>query len=84
MDGNRNGNRIMKSINQERQLAFLRKVNFENESAAKYENGKIRRGLGDLVEAFIAKVVPESWLPKKSSGCGCAKRKALLNNFKVG
>jgi hypothetical protein len=74
----------MKSINQERQLAFLRKVNFETESAAKYEKLKIRRGLGDLVETFIAKVLPSSWLPKKGSGCGCAKRKALLNNFKVG
>ena len=74
----------MKSINQERQLAFLRKVNFETESAAKYEKVKIRRGLGDIVETFIAKVLPSSWIPKKGSGCGCAKRKALLNNFKVG
>lgn len=84
MDCNRNGNRIVKSINQERQLAFLRKVNFETESAAKYEKLKIRRGLGDLVERFIAKVIPGSWLPKKSTGCGCAKRKALLNNIKIG
>lgn len=42
------------------------------------------RGLGDIVERLIHKVLPESWLPKKASGCGCAKRKALLNNFKIG
>jgi hypothetical protein len=43
-----------------------------------------RNGLGDIVERLIHKVVPTAWIPKKASGCGCAKRKALLNNFKVG
>ena len=42
------------------------------------------RGLGDIVERLIHKVLPESWIPKKASGCGCAKRKALLNNIKIG
>jgi len=43
-----------------------------------------RKGLGDCVERWIHRIVPESWIPKKASGCGCAKRKALLNNIKIG
>ena len=57
----------------------------DDEMAATMPNAEPRStGLGDIVERLIHKVLPESWLPKKASGCGCAKRKALLNNIKIG
>lgn len=63
----------------------LDKIKNDDIMAASMPNAEPpKKGLGDIVERLIHRVVPAAWLPKKASGCGCAKRKALLNNLKVG